>query len=79
MANAVTDLAAIIAAHLREWDGLPAFVELAIFETGDPPLIAQAIDAFCVRQLGADVARALFYQSVSAASQVSSLPMGGEW
>jgi hypothetical protein len=63
MANAVADLAATIAAHLRQWDGLPAFVELAIFETGDPPLIAQAIDAFCVRQLGARVAGALFYQS----------------
>jgi hypothetical protein len=56
-------LGSIIAAHLREWDTSPAFVELAIFESDDATEIAGAIDAFCDRHLRARVARGLFHRS----------------
>jgi len=56
-------LGSVIAAHLREWDTSPAFVELAIFESDDATEIAGAIDAFCDRHLGGRVARGLFHQS----------------
>jgi hypothetical protein len=56
-------LGSVIAAHLREWDTSPAFVELAIFESNDATEIAGAIDVFCDRHLGARVARGLFHQS----------------
>jgi Phosphotransferase enzyme family len=61
--HSVLHLASIIAAHLREWDPSPPFVELAIFDSGDSLLIARAIDAFCLEHLGAPVARGIFYQS----------------
>jgi Phosphotransferase enzyme family len=63
MDDGVAHLASIIAAHLREWDTSPAFVELAIFESDDARVIAAAIDAFCARHLGARVAGGLFHQS----------------
>src|SRR5262245_28608274 len=63
MDGGVRHLASIVGAHLREWDSLPAFVELAIFGGDDPLVIARAIDGFCMRQLNARVARGLFYQS----------------
>jgi hypothetical protein len=56
-------LAAIIAAHLREWEPGPAHVELAIHTTDDATTIAQTIDAACRSALGAAVAEGLFYQS----------------
>jgi len=63
MDDGIAHLGAIIAAHLREWDTAPAFVELAIFESDDAAVIAGAIDAFCRRHLGAGVAGGLFHQS----------------
>jgi Phosphotransferase enzyme family len=63
MDDGIAHLGSIIAAHLREWDAAPAFVELAVFGTDDAAAIARAIDAFCVRHLGAPVARGLFHQS----------------
>jgi Phosphotransferase enzyme family len=63
MQGKIDDLASVIAAHLREWDPSPAFVELAIYASDDAVTIAQAIDRFCLRHLGAPVAKGLFYQS----------------
>src|SRR5262245_54416956 len=63
MADGVAHLASIIAAHLREWDRTPAFVEQAIFASEDARGIAAAIDALCEGHLGANVAGGLFYQS----------------
>lgn len=63
MDDGVAHLGSIIAAHLREWDTSPAFVELAIFKSDDARVIAAAIDAFCARHLGARVAGGLFHQS----------------
>jgi hypothetical protein len=63
MADGVAHLASIIAAHLREWDSTPAFVEQAIFASEDAHSIAAAMNAFCHRHLGAGVAGGLFYQS----------------
>jgi len=63
MDDGVGHLASIVGAHLREWEPSRPFVELAIFGSDDAPIIAQAIEAFCLRQLGARVARGLFYQS----------------
>jgi hypothetical protein len=63
MDGGVAHLGSIIAAHLREWDTSPAFVELAIFESDDAGVIAAAIDAFCARHLGARVAGGLFHQA----------------
>jgi phosphotransferase family enzyme len=63
MDDGIAHLGSIIAAHLREWDTAPAFVELAVFGTDDAAAIARAIDAFCVRHLGAPAARGLFHQS----------------
>jgi len=63
MDDGVAHLGSIIAAHLREWDTSPAYVELAIFESDDARITAAAIDAFCARHLGARVARGLFHQS----------------
>jgi hypothetical protein len=59
----IAHLTSAIAAHLREWQPSPPFVELAIFETSDPEQIAQKLDAFCEEVLGARVVRGLFYQS----------------
>jgi hypothetical protein len=61
--DSIAHLASMIAAHLREWDTTPAFVELAVFGTDEATSIARTIDAFCVRNLGAPVARGLFHQS----------------
>jgi Phosphotransferase enzyme family len=63
MEDGITHLGSIVAAHLREWDTAPAFVELAVFGTDAAAAIARAIDAFCIRHLGAPVARGLFHQS----------------
>src|SRR5262245_11148230 len=63
MPGNIASLASVIAAHLREWEGSPPFVEVAIFATDDAMAIAQAIDGFCREQLGAPVARGLFHQS----------------
>jgi hypothetical protein len=63
MRSGVAHLSETIAAHLREWEPAPAFVELAIFETDDPPAIAQMLAAFCLKLLGAPVRRGLFHQS----------------
>ena len=63
MEHGIRHLASIIAAHLREWNAAPPFVELAIFETSDALPIARAIDAFCLGHLGAHVTRGLFHQS----------------
>jgi len=63
MEQGLSQLASIIATHLREWEPSPPFVELAIFDSGDAVLIARAIDAFCAEHFGARVARGIFYQS----------------
>jgi hypothetical protein len=48
--NGGTDrIAAVIAAHLREWEPSPPCVELAIFECADAYSIARILNAFCVR------------------------------
>jgi hypothetical protein len=60
---AVDQLAAVIAAHLREWEPSPAFVELAIYECADARSIARILKAFCLQNLGSAVARGLFHQS----------------
>jgi len=59
----IAHLISEIAAHLREWEPSPPFVELAIFETSDPQRIAQKLDAFCEEVLGARVVRGLLHQS----------------
>jgi nucleoside-diphosphate-sugar epimerase len=56
MDGGVAHLGSVIAAHLREWDTSPAFVELAIFERDDARVIAAAIDVFYACHLGARVA-----------------------
>ena len=53
----------VIAAHLREWEPSPAYVELAIFGTDNPQQIAGSIDAFCRKELGSGVKCAAFHQS----------------
>jgi hypothetical protein len=63
MESGIDHLASIIAAHLREWDTSPAFVELAIFACDDALAIAESVNSFCVQNLGAPVARGLFHQS----------------
>jgi Phosphotransferase enzyme family len=63
MEKGVVHLASKIAAHLREWDSSPPFVELAIYASGDADTIARTIDAFCRQHLGAAVAAGLFHHS----------------
>jgi hypothetical protein len=63
MNTAVDQLADVIAAHLREWEPSPAFVELAIFESAGARSIAGILDAFCLRHLGSAVGGGLFHQS----------------
>ena len=63
MKSGVEHLASIIAAHLREWDSSPAFVELAIFATDDATSIAETLNVFCRQMLGAPVRRGLFHRS----------------
>jgi hypothetical protein len=47
------------------WD--TPFVELAIFETGDPVRIAEAVNAFCIAHLASTIAGILFYESSQGA------------
>ena len=61
MITGIASLEVAITAHLAEWE--QPFVELAIHETSVPRSIAQAIDAFCSRELGSPVAGTLFYRS----------------
>jgi Phosphotransferase enzyme family len=63
MKDGVDHLASVIAAHLREWEPSPAFVDLAVFATDDAAVIAAVINAFCLQVLGAGVQRGLFHQS----------------
>jgi len=63
MNSGIDQLAAIVAAHLREWDPSPPFVELAIFECADAYSIAGMLNAFCTRNFGFSVAGGLFHQS----------------
>jgi hypothetical protein len=63
MNGGIDRLAAVIAAHLREWEASPAFVELAIFECADAYSIAGILNAFCMRNLGSPIAGGLFHQS----------------
>jgi hypothetical protein len=63
MSGGIDELAAVIAAHLREWEPSPPFVELAIFDCADPRAIATILNSFCLQSLGAPVAAGLFYQS----------------
>jgi hypothetical protein len=63
MQRGVDHLASKIAAHLREWDTSPAFVELAIFATDDAMAIAESLNSFCLHVLGAPVRQGLFHQS----------------
>jgi hypothetical protein len=61
--DGVAHLASVIAAHLREWDPSPPFVELAVFGTHKTNAIADMIDTFCSHALSARVASGLFHQS----------------
>ena len=63
MNSGIDQLAAIVAAHLREWEPSPPFVELAIFERADAYPIVGMLNAFCIRNLGSPVAGGLFHQS----------------
>jgi len=63
MDSRVQRLASVVRAHLREWDQTPAYVELAIFGSEDALAVAESINAFCLRNLGAAAEMALFYQS----------------
>jgi hypothetical protein len=56
-------LATVIAAHLREWEPSPPFVELAIFGSGDAYCIAGILARFCEQNLGSRTAGGLFHQS----------------
>jgi hypothetical protein len=57
----VAQLAEVIAAVWATWDEPPS-VEPAIYGTADALAIAGEVDAFCRRELGGAVARALFYE-----------------
>jgi len=57
----VSTLESVIADHLAGWER--AHVELAIYGSDDPRLIAEAIDQFCRRELGSSARKGLFYQS----------------
>jgi hypothetical protein len=63
MKSVVDHLAPVIAAHLREWEPSPPFVELAIFECADAYSIARILNAFCMRNLGSPIVGGLFHQS----------------
>ncbi len=63
MNSRIDQLASVIAAHLREWEPSPAFVELAIFGSADARSIARILNAFCMQNLGSPVAGGLFHQS----------------
>src|ERR1044071_4706440 len=59
--DTVSTLESAIADHLASWER--AHVDLAIYGTDDPSLIADAIDQFCRRELGSSARNGLFYQS----------------
>jgi hypothetical protein len=63
MKHGIDHLASTIAAHLREWDPFPPFVELAVFGTDKASTIAETLDSYCLHVLGARVQRGLFHQS----------------
>jgi len=63
MHEGIDRLAAVIAAHLAEWEPYPAFVELAIYDSADASFVAKTLNEFCLRTLGSPVARSLFHQS----------------
>jgi hypothetical protein len=63
MDRGIDQLAAVIAAHLREWEPSPPFVELAIFECANAGSIARFLNVFCMRNLGFPIVRGLFHQS----------------
>ena len=63
MNEGVDQLAAVVAAHLREWEPSPAFVELAIYESADAYSIAGILNSFCVQNLGSPAVAGLFHQS----------------
>jgi hypothetical protein len=63
MSRGVDQLAAVVAAHLREWEPSPAYVELAVYECADADAIAGMLDDFCRRNLGSPIAAGLFHQS----------------
>lgn len=63
MKDGVDHLASVIAAHLREWEPSPPFVELAAFGTDNAATIAEILSSFCLQVLGARVRRGLFHQS----------------
>ena len=57
------ELANIVAAHLREWEPSPPFIELAIFESADAHCIAGILGRFCEQNLGSRIAGCRFHQS----------------
>lgn len=57
--------ARVIERLIGEWE--TPFVELEVFESGDPLHIAHLLDTFCREQLGAAVAEFLFYESSQGA------------
>jgi Phosphotransferase enzyme family len=61
--SGIDRLAAVIAAHLHEWDPSPPFVERAIYECADAYSIAGILNAFCMRNLCSPIAGGLFHQS----------------
>jgi hypothetical protein len=63
MYEGIDRLAAVIAAHLAEWEPHPAFVELAIYDSADASFVAKTLNEFCLRTLGSPVAHGLFHQS----------------
>lgn len=70
MNEGVAQLAEVIAADLATWD-TPPYVELAIYGSDEAAAIAREVDAFCRRELGGGVARALFHTaSIGAVTAV---------
>jgi hypothetical protein len=63
MKAGVDHLASVIAAHLREWEPSPPFVELAVFRTDNAATIAETLNSFCLHVLGTRVRQGLFHQS----------------
>jgi hypothetical protein len=63
MKDGVDHLASVIAAHLREWEPSPPFVELAVYGTDTATTIAETLNSFCQQVLGAGSRRGLFHQS----------------
>src|SRR5690348_3916379 len=51
----------VITSYMTQWDTL--FVEPVVFGTTDPHKIASLLDTFCQKELGAQVADYIFYES----------------